>query len=128
MPRCAACPRRDSQEWGFRRASPASWWPVAALLFAVAPTVAPAFAPQPVHAASAVEAPRAVSLPETLPAPVEAWPAHGDDRSKTPTVEYMVRRGDSLWKIAEEHLGDGMRFREIVVLNEDVLHGESGLH
>jgi LysM repeat protein len=43
---------------------------------------------------------------------------------RTPTVAYVVRRGDSLWKIAQEHLGDGMRYRDIVALNEAVLHGE----
>jgi nucleoid-associated protein YgaU len=96
---------------------------VAALLFAVAPSVAPVFAPQPAQAAPAAEAPRLISLPETLPLlPVEAAPPTvTTSDSETPTVEYTVRRGDSLWKIAEENLGDGMRYREIVVLNHDVL-------
>ncbi len=97
---------------------------VAALLFAVAPSVAPVFAPQPAHASPMAEAPRLVSLPKAAPLPsVEAPSRTTTSESETPTVEYTVRRGDSLWKIAEEHLGDGMRFREIVVLNEEVLHG-----
>jgi LysM repeat protein len=95
---------------------------MAALLFAVGPSVAPVFAPHPAHAAPAVEAPRLVSLPEaaTLP-PVETAPPTVTTDTATQTVEYTVRRGDSLWKIAEEHLGDGMRFREIVALNQAVL-------
>jgi nucleoid-associated protein YgaU len=97
----------------------------AALLFAVAPSIAPVFAPQPAHASPMAEASRLVSLPKSAPLPpVEAAPSRTTSVSETPTVEYTVRRGDSLWKIAEEHLGDGMRFREIVALNEEVLHGQ----
>ena len=98
---------------------------VAVLLFAVAPTVAPVFAPQAAHAAPVVEAPRPVALPEATqlrPVTAVADVVAGD--LDTPTVDYVVRRGDSLWKIAQEHLGDGMRFREIVALNVDALHGE----
>ena len=96
----------------------------AALLFAVAPMAAPVFATQPAHAEAAVEMPplatqsEAPVTPQAAPAPEAA--THKD----TPTVDYVVRRGDSLWKIAQEHLGDGMRYREIVALNEAVLHGE----
>lgn len=31
---------------------------------------------------------------------------------------HVVRQGDSLWKIAERHLGDGKRYREIFKLNK----------
>ena len=41
------------------------------------------------------------------------------------TVDYTVRRGDSLWKIAQEQLGNPMRFREIVSLNPDALQGHA---
>lgn len=33
---------------------------------------------------------------------------------------YRVQKGDSLYKIAQEQLGDGARFREIIKLNPDV--------
>jgi len=33
------------------------------------------------------------------------------------TVQYIVRDGDSLWRIAEKKLGDKERFREIIKLN-----------
>jgi len=102
---------------------------VAALLFAVSPPAVPVFASQPAHAAPAATAPLiAAPLPEAsahpavaVAAPAAAAPAA--DAHAT-TVEYTVRRGDSLWKIAQEHLGDGVRFREIIALNEDALHGQ----
>lgn len=96
----------------------------AALLFAVAPVSAPVFTPQSAHAAPVVEfeATPIASLPEASLAPSAAPTAVTQE--ETPTVEYVVRRGDSLWKIAQDHLGDGMRYREIVALNESVLHGE----
>jgi len=40
---------------------------------------------------------------------------HRDDRSTAPTV--TVRPGDSLWEIAEDQLGDGHRYTELVDLN-----------
>ncbi|MER7604729.1 LysM peptidoglycan-binding domain-containing protein [Nocardioides sp. NPDC127503] len=48
------------------------------------------------------------------------------------TVAYTVKRGDSLWRIAEKHLGSGERFKEIAALNTYVLsknpdYLESGL-
>ena len=98
---------------------------VAALLFAAAPSVVPVFAPQQAHAAPAAEAPRLVGLPEaptSSPAEAVAAPVVTEDREPA-TVEYTVRRGDSLWKIAQEQLGDGTRYVEIVALNETVLHG-----
>ncbi|WP_188421943.1 LysM peptidoglycan-binding domain-containing protein [Nocardioides daphniae] len=99
----------------------------AALLFTVGPAIAPSFAATPVHATPDVGTPAA-----TLPAGDVATAADADSALPTAaepvpaqdTVAYTVRRGDSLWKIAEEHLGDGLRYREIVYLNKDVLHGE----
>ena len=46
------------------------------------------------------------------------------EKEKEPEVErYTVKRGDSLWKIAKERLGDGTRYVELVALNEAVLDG-----
>jgi nucleoid-associated protein YgaU len=98
---------------------------VAALLFAVAPAATPMFAPEPAGAAAVTEAPRPLALPAVASVPAVERPAAPivmDDREPA-TVEYAVRRGDSLWRIAEDHLGDGRRYVEIVALNKDVLHG-----
>jgi len=40
---------------------------------------------------------------------------------------YVVRDGDSLWRIAAEHLGDGSRYGEIARLNADILDDEDYL-
>jgi hypothetical protein len=37
-----------------------------------------------------------------------------------------VKRGDSLWSIAEAHLGAGIRYTELAELNATVLHGRPG--
>jgi len=63
----------------------------------------------------------AVSLP-ALPAvhavinvPVAATPPALERPTEQPSC--VVQRRDSLWKLAERHLGDGMRWREIYELN-----------
>jgi LysM repeat protein len=95
----------------------------AALLFIAVPAVS-AVLPQP-HAHAAV----AVPLPEAPVAPVDAEAAGGHRAEEhgqavqPETERYTVKRGDSLWKIAEERLGDGTRYIELVALNEAVLDG-----
>ncbi len=39
--------------------------------------------------------------------------------------QYVVREGDSLWRIAAEQLGDGNRYREIARLNAGILENEN---
>ena len=61
--------------------------------------------------------PESRSSPPPLPAPTVEY-------EKEPEVErYTVKRGDSLWRIAEDRLGDGARYVELVALNEAVLDG-----
>lgn len=100
---------------------------VAALLFMATPTVSTAFSPSPVHAVGAAPVPQAPSravvaaapvLPETAPVPT-ATPVV----AKPSTIDYTVKRGDSLWRIAERLLDDGGRYTEIVELNREVLNG-----
>ncbi len=100
---------------------------VAALLFVAAPTVVAAFPAPPAHAAAAapvLEAPR-LAVETTAPVLPEAAPllAAEAPTKQQSTIDYTVKRGDSLWKIAERLLGDGTRFTEIVELNKDVLNG-----
>jgi len=114
---------------------------VAALLFVSVPTL--------VAAPLVATAPRAEALsttpipPTPTAAPTAASPADADAdlqgdvqtgaQSLQPTTThvakeraeetypYTVKRGDSLWKIAKEHLGDSTRYVELVQLNRDVL-------
>ena len=102
---------------------------VAALLFVASPTVGVAFAASPAHAAPAAapasHAPLLVAV-DAAPLPHEPAPLPGasvGSAKNTPTLDYTVKRGDSLWKIADRLLGDGARFPEIVELNELVLNG-----
>ena len=41
--------------------------------------------------------------------------------------QYVVREGDSLWRIAVEQLGDGTRYKELNELNADILGNEDYL-
>ncbi len=40
---------------------------------------------------------------------------------------YVVKEGDSLWKIAASQLGDGNRYKDIVKLNSDILSNEDDI-
>jgi LysM repeat protein len=41
--------------------------------------------------------------------------------------QYIVREGDTLWRIAAEQLGNGSRYKEISKLNANVLKDENDL-
>ena len=43
------------------------------------------------------------------------------------SIWYVVRQGDSLWRIAAERLGDGSRYNEIAKLNADIIADEDNL-
>lgn len=53
--------------------------------------------------------------PRPSPAPAEEAP-----RAAASTI-YTVVGGDSLWKIAQRHYGDGERWRRIYEANRDVI-------
>jgi LysM repeat protein len=108
---------------------------VAALLFTATPTIPLAVSPAPVHAAAAAPVLHRSDFGSTDTAPVhaESAPVHAESASvptavqtvsdTATTVSYTVKRGDSLWRIAERMLGDGGRYTEIVDLNREALHG-----
>lgn len=91
----------------------------AALLFTVAQPLAITFAAVPAHAQDQTphdvrpaQAPATQSVPSAEPPRAVV-----SDRVELDPVSYTTRAHDSLWKIAETHLGDGARFTEIVALN-----------
>ncbi|WP_404388836.1 LysM peptidoglycan-binding domain-containing protein [Humibacillus xanthopallidus] len=120
----------------------------ALLLFITAPVGA-----QPAKAATIATSPAAVAAAVEIPAgahaesngtPQEGRPAHaatgaaaaardtlttnrGTHRGSAPhLLTHTVKRGESLWSIAEQRLGSGARFTEIAVLNTDVLGDKPG--
>ncbi len=93
----------------------------AAVLFAVAQPLSLTIAATPAHADNITEVqapPPAASLAE--PIAKATMPAVLPAKSAPATESYITRAHDSLWKIAEAHLGDGTRFTEIVDLNPDL--------
>lgn len=99
---------------------------IAALAFVVAPTIAPAFAPPPVSAATPPQTKTSspvevASVTPAAPTPAVSETPNSTPADEAPTVAYTVRRGDSLWKIAKEQLGDAKRYTQIHALNRDVL-------
>ncbi|KAB2810942.1 LysM peptidoglycan-binding domain-containing protein [Pimelobacter simplex] len=95
---------------------------LAALLFIAAPIAA-----QATTAAPAAAAPPAVGHVTAGPGAVDQAPAHQDVKVETKqerqhkTVDHAVKPGESLWSIAEDHFGDGARYKELVELNRDLL-------
>jgi nucleoid-associated protein YgaU len=53
--------------------------------------------------------------------------AGSNQTTTTQTRDYVVKSGDSLWKIAAMQLGNGSRYEEIAELNSDVLPDRESL-
>jgi nucleoid-associated protein YgaU len=105
----------------------------ASLLFAM--SVPPALANVPADAATShttATAPHTTTPTGPNRASAPHSPAHTEhssgERSSKPgqvrTVPYTVVEDDSLWSIAQEHLGDPLRFTELQDLNQAVLAGK----
>ncbi|MBF4768618.1 LysM peptidoglycan-binding domain-containing protein [Nocardioides agariphilus] len=95
----------------------------AALLFVAVPS-ATAFLPQPKAQAALMATPLPADPRVTVEPAAAPTPAPTVAQQKEPKVErYTVKRGDSLWRIAEDRLGDGARYVELVELNKAVLDG-----
>lgn len=111
-------PRLPGLHWG--QAPARRLVTTAMLLFVGLPTVA-----NTATAIPAVTAPLHVDV-EDAPAKVpvvDALASHASAHQTTRT--HTVRSGESLWSIAEQHLGSGRRYPEIAQLNKDRLHGNS---
>jgi nucleoid-associated protein YgaU len=96
----------------------------AALLFVAIPT-ATAVLPQPKAEAAVAATHLLDAAPEAFERAASEQPTHhpGSMKKEPATERYTVKRGDSLWKIAEERLGDGTRYVELVALNNAALNG-----
>lgn len=94
---------------------------LAALLFIAAPIAA-----QAAIAAPAAASPAAVGhvhAPGVDQAVVQQYVKVEvkQERQAPKTVDHVVKPGESLWSIAEDHFGDGARYKEIAELNRDLL-------
>ncbi|WP_028047615.1 LysM peptidoglycan-binding domain-containing protein [Cellulomonas sp. URHE0023] len=94
----------------------------AGILLAVSSTVAN---PTPAAAATVTATPAAADPPAAAPQAARHAAAPAPTAPQTPPAAtaplptVVVQRGDTLWDIAEQHLGDGTRFSEISTLNLD---------
>jgi len=53
---------------------------------------------------------------------------NNQDAQQTPPAEpYIVREGDTLWRIAARQLGEGRRYKEIATLNASLVDDENSL-
>ena len=99
----------------------------AALLFITAPAVATwaGTAHATPQAAPAGGVAGATSIGATSiaegDAPGRDAAAQDTDEAGPATVTHRVTRGETLWSIAEQHLGEGTRYTEIVELNRDTV-------
>lgn len=82
-------------------------------------------APEPPAEAASDDAPSAESSAgseaDASEAPAEPPAEGGDDTSDAPVTSYTVQPGDSLWKIAEAHYGNGTKYQAIFEANRDIL-------
>jgi LysM repeat protein len=96
----------------------------ALLLFIAVPALVVESAP----AAPAAPSPPPTATVTTQPSTTVQTTPHVVARATaTPAkVTHTVRRGETLWSIAEDYLGSGRRYPEIVTLNHKLLHGQPG--
>ena len=73
--------------------------------------------PTPSNATTHFAAPAHIHASATAHASI---PAHTTAPLATATSTIRVQRGDSLWKLAEEHLGNGNRWHELAELNPEI--------
>ncbi len=107
----------------------------ALLLFVSLPVTVANAAPTTPPVATATQTPGSGHSAPSHPAPGQhATPTsktRSDPKSSaaadsTRTIKHTVRPGESLWSIAQDKLGDGRKYRELVASNADLLDGKPG--
>lgn len=102
---------------GIVAASPASAAPPTATTATVGSAGTPlGAAAAPVVADASLTLPDQPALPEVAAHP-QPEPGFPPDAAPTGTHWHVVQRGDSLWRLSQQQLGDGHRYREIWQLN-----------
>jgi len=97
---------------------------LAALLFIAAPIAAPATTITAAAAAPATVGHATAGAVDQAPAQQDVKVETQQERKSPKTVDHAVKPGESLWSIAEDHFGDGARYKEIAELNRDLLGGQ----
>ncbi|MDO8383926.1 MAG: LysM peptidoglycan-binding domain-containing protein [Microbacterium sp.] len=94
---------------------------IAAIIAIFAPNAAMAATPTAADVAPVSVSASVTSQTDQASAPAaETAPAAATaEQAPAAAQTYTVKAGDSLWAIAEQHLGDGQRYQEIVELNRD---------
>lgn len=93
---------------------------LAALLFIAAPIAAQAATITTAAAAPVTVGPVNAGAADQAPAQQDVKVETKQERQRK-TVDHAVKPGESLWSIAENHFGDGARYKELVELNRDLL-------
>ncbi len=100
---------------------------LAALLFIAAPIASQVTTVTAVSAAAPATVGRVhAEVLDQAPAPHGGKVEAKAEPNQQKTVDHSVRPGESLWSIAEDHLGDGARYKEIVELNRHLLGARPG--
>ena len=94
---------------------------LAALLFIAAPITAQAATAAPAAAAPAAVGHVHAGAVDQAPVQQDVKVEVTQERQAPKTVDHAVKPGESLWSIAEDHFGDGARYKEIAELNRDLL-------
>lgn len=97
---------------------------LAALLFIAAPIAAQATTISSAAAAPATVGHVSTGAVDQASVKQDVKVETKQERQGPKTVDHAVKPGESLWSIAEDHFGDGARYKEIAELNRDLLGGQ----
>ena len=97
----------------------------ALLLFITVPAAGIETASAVPDSPSPVASPTVTAAPQTSKSERQTPSALALSVDAPASVTHTVKRGETLWSIAEHHLGSGSRYPEILKLNHDLLRGKA---